>query len=304
MKPITVILVLICATANLSFSQQGERLRPGDFLTNRNRNTPQTAPQETRPEVKTETKTNQSVTWEEEKSVEVQVKDFIKNPAGLGLKVGFSRLGYSDIWGLLSPWNTNNFEKLLLERAGRMSAIQLGFELGHSYVNLRISTYFPGTTDILYIEAETGVWEKTLDEYKRGLFYNIGVQFTGSLISFKTPLIDPANITNYSPTLVEQFNSGIGIAYVASGIPSTFGVNILDRVYITLGAYIRLGVILPYHLVMSAGILGPDLDVVIIPDKLNAYLHMSLFKAHNSTEHDFPFMFGTAFIEGGLTYYF
>ncbi len=247
---------------------------------------------------------NSGSRYEEIRSVREELFDFLRRPEGLSVSVGYSRMGYGNYfdWQMTE---TNDIDTLLFHNAEFMNGFQLGFALGNSFINLRISPYMPGTPNLLYLEAETGVWFLGNNQIPRtGFFYKVGFIFFGSLLSFKEPLITASQINVYDSTIITRFNNGLGMTYVASTLPSAIGFNILDIVRVEMGAYIRLGVILPVQFVLGIGIIGPNVTINFIPGKLSAYLNWRPFKIYNSGEQNYSLFYDMTAMDIGLTYHF
>lgn len=238
--------------------------------------------------------TNKETVNPEDFSIRWRVWLFMKNPKGLEVDLGYGVMMYRNLMLETAYKDLSAIDKLLYDANIELQYFRFGVEIGHSFVTGRISPNMPGSTNLFYMEVESGVWLYNRRELKKGLTANSGFYFFGSVLSFSEPIIDPADVKNYNPFDVQAFNSGLGMAIVGSAIPATLDLNIANIVYVSIGAYLKLSIVLPYYVNLVYGIIGPDIKIFVVPNKLAIYFNM---RPYRNTED-------MSYMEGGLKWAF
>lgn len=223
---------------------------------------------------------------DDENELRRNVFKFVMDGAdGLYITAGYGQANYVDMFLAQTNTISNDLDDLLYRNANNVQFIHLGLELGKSFVDLRVAPYISPATNILFIEAESGAWIiGPKKRKKKSVALDIGVVFFGSVITFQTPLISKTEVTNFLPSEVSKFNSGIGLVNVGIGVPIIIAFNFGKIVHINFGVYGRMGVALPYtdvfhSLTLSYGIIGPNVEIMIIPKKLGLYFHLKPYKS-------------------------
>ncbi|OHD60173.1 MAG: hypothetical protein A2014_12395 [Spirochaetes bacterium GWF1_49_6] len=248
---------------------------------------------------------------ESQKDVREKVFDFLKNPKGLTLTAGYSSMGFSSFYSFLDDTEKipHQIDTMLENAMGHLNGFCVGLELDHSFVDIRFSPNMGLTPNVLFVQVDTGVFIMNREEkYKDTVYINSGVYFSGTLVSFTSPMFAPSYVTNLKPMYVDMFNTGIGITHVSTTVPAILGLAIADTVIIEAGAYFNLGVLLPYYFTLDLGLLA-NIEIEIIPETLRLYMKTKFAKFKNMVkreghEDNYPIFYDNAFFDLGIGYQF
>ncbi len=202
-----------------------------------------------------------------------QARDFLRNPEGLTLVLGFGYYSWADLNADTVEYSgSEDIRKLFPKHAENMWGFRFGFELGKSFVNLRVAPYIGA--DALYIEAETGVHMidpvPVRDEifFARSTFY-----FWGSMLSFSRPVISAAQAEHFSGDDIEHYNGGHG--FTATGIATAFQIGLRIGPFSIMGGFMAsASVVLPDHPLAALGWLGPNIQFDAIPGSMSIFFEM------------------------------
>jgi len=202
-----------------------------------------------------------------------QARDFLRNPTGLTLVLGFGHYSWYNIGEEHAKYTgTEDIRELFPENAESMWGFRVGFELGKSFVNLRFSPYIG--SGALYIEAETGIHLiDPLEMRKSPIFALSTLYFFGTMLSFEDPVIDVSKSNQYSEDDLSHYNNGSG--FTSTGIAWSLQLGFrIGPVSVSGGFLASASVVLPDHPLAGLGWLGPNFDVMVIPDSMSVYFEM------------------------------
>jgi len=189
------------------------------------------------------------------------------------LVLGFGYYSWADLNADTVEYSgSEDIRKLFPKNAENMWGFRFGFELGKSFVNLRVAPYIGA--DALYIEAETGVHmidpTPARDEifFARSTFY-----FWGSMLSFSRPVISAAQASQFSGDDIEHYNGGHG--FTATGIATAFQIGLRIGPFSIMGGFMAsASVVLPDHPLAALGWLGPNIQFDAIPGSMSIFFEM------------------------------
>lgn len=202
-----------------------------------------------------------------------QARDFLRNPEGLTLVLGFGMYSWADLNAdTLSYSGTDDIRKLFAQHADNMLGFRFGFELGKSFVNLRVAPYIGA--DALYIEAETGLHLLDPRAMKSEvLFAQSTFYFWGSMLSFSRPVITAAQASQFSADDIEHYNGGNG--FTATGIAVAFQIGLRIGPFSIMGGFLAsASVVLPDHPLAALGWLGPNIQFDVLPGSMSIFFEM------------------------------
>ena len=195
------------------------------------------------------------------------------NPEGLTLVLGFGMYSWADLNAdTLSYSGTDDIRKLFAQHADNMLGFRFGFELGKSFVNLRVAPYIGA--DALYIEAETGLHLLDPRTMKSEvLFAQSTFYFWGSMLSFSRPVITAAQASQFSADDIEHYNGGNG--FTATGIAVAFQIGLRIGPFSIMGGFLAsASVVLPDHPLAALGWLGPNIQFDVLPGSMSIFFEM------------------------------
>lgn len=202
-----------------------------------------------------------------------QAMDFLRNPKGLTLVLGFGYYTWYNFGDDARPYTaSDDIRKLFPQNAEDMLGFRFGIELGKSFVNLRVAPYLGD--DALYIEAETGMHLfDPLMSKRESIFVQSTLYFWGSMLSFSQPVISAAQASQFSADDIEHYNGGHG--FTATGIAFSLQLGFrIGPVSVMGGFMASASVVLPDHPLAALGWLGPNVQVDVIPGSMSLFFEM------------------------------
>ncbi len=207
----------------------------------------------------------------------MQALGFLTKPQGMSFRLGF---GPTAIHTLFDP-------EFYSSPYSPLWAASLGMELNPYFLSVRVSPYWGAQAAAFYLDAETGFYLG--QDKKEGSVFSTKIYSYGSLYSVNY-VTDPKILRH---TLWEATTGGLGYVETGIGIEGLAGYR-SGAFSIDGGIFVQLGTMLPFYPMFDLGLIGPKIELALVPDSLYLYADIRPWKLIASFTH----------MEAGLRYVF